>query len=98
MNPWPFVFAFTVVATCSGCATARTADNAHVGSPKIYGGTRLNAAALSSSEESLARFESYGIKAPAYPAADFLPSLVADTLLFPFSLWYTITEPVVGRQ
>lgn len=81
-----------------GCATARTADNAHVGSPKVYGGTRLNLAALGSDEEALGRFKRYDIEPPEHPAVDLPLSFVADTLLLPFSIWYTATEPLVGRQ
>ncbi|WP_348675063.1 YceK/YidQ family lipoprotein [uncultured Abyssibacter sp.] len=82
----------------SGCATVRTSDNAHVGSPKIYGGTRLNVAALSSDDAALARFEHYGIEPPSHPALDLPLSFVGDTLMLPFSAWYTLTEPVVGRE
>lgn len=81
-----------------GCATVRTADNAHVGSPKVYGGTRLNIAALGSDEEALERFKRYDIEPPAHPVVDLPLSLVGDTLLLPFSIWYTATEPLVGRQ
>ncbi|TDU25541.1 uncharacterized protein YceK [Panacagrimonas perspica] len=82
----------------SGCATVRTADNAHVGSPKIYGGTRVNVAALSDDETSLSRYRQYGIEAPAYPAADLAVSFIGDTLFLPFSAWYVVTEPLVGRR
>lgn len=81
-----------------GCATVRTAENAHVGSPKIYGGTRLNIAAISDDDESLARFKRFDIQPPEHPAADVLPSFVGDTLMLPFSAWYTLTEPLVGRK
>lgn len=81
-----------------GCATVRTADNAHVGSPKVYGGTRLNIAALRSNEEALARFERFNIEPPEHPAVDLPLSFFGDTLLLPFSIWYTATEPLVGRQ
>lgn len=82
----------------SGCATFRTADNAHVGSPKIYGGTRVNIAALKNDESALLKYSGYGIDAPAYPAVDLPFSLVGDTLFLPFSAWYVLTEPLVGRQ
>jgi uncharacterized protein YceK len=95
-----FVASVVLASSCLslGCATVRTADNAHVGSPKIYGGTRLNVAALKSDQDSLARFQRFGIEAPTYPMADLPLSFVGDTLLLPFSAWYTLTEPVVGRE
>ncbi len=86
------------VLMCAGCATVRTADNAHVGSPKVYGGTRLNIATLVDDEVALKQYRGFGIKPPAYPGIDFVPSLVGDTVLFPFALWYTVTEPIAGRK
>ncbi len=74
------VVLFTMVTSlvCAGCATVRTADDAHRGSPKIYGGTRLNVAALTSNADALASYKHYGVEAPEYPGFDlpsYLPSL-----------------------
>jgi uncharacterized protein YceK len=91
-------FAGLLCIGLSGCATVRTADNVHFGSPKVYGGTRVNVAALSDGETSLSRYRQYGIEPPAYPAVDLPFSLVGDTLFLPFSAWYVVTEPLVGRQ
>lgn len=92
------VFAGLLGIGLSGCATVRTADNVHFGSPKVYGGTRVNVAAISDDETSLSRYRQYGIEAPAYPAVDLPLSFVGDTLFLPFSAWYVLTEPLVGRQ
>lgn len=81
----------------SGCGTVRTVDNLHVGSPRIYGGTRLDLAAVNDDRMVLERFRSHSITPPAHPAADLPLSVVGDTVLLPFMVWYTITEPVVGR-
>jgi uncharacterized protein YceK len=82
-----------VALSVSGCATIRTASNTDPGSPKIYGGTRLDSAALSYDRDQLEPFWRYGIYEPAYPAADLPLSVVADTVLLPFTALYVLINP-----
>ncbi len=84
--------------SATGCATLRSSENARVGSPKIYAGTRLDLAAMQSDEPTLREFARYGIEPPAHPEADMAFSLVGDTLMLPFAAWYLVTEPFVGRR
>lgn len=88
----------SILLQCVGCATARTANNVHVGSPKVYGGTRVNVAALSGNKKALETYKGYGIEAPPYPGVDFLPSLVFDTVLFPYALGYSMDEYIFLRR
>jgi len=92
-----FIVGVLVGMSLVGCATVETANHAHAGSPKVYGGTRLNVAALSGDQITLDQYGHYGINAPEHPGLDLPLSLVGDTLMLPFSLWYVLTEPVVGR-
>jgi len=93
---------FVVSALCfgllsSGCASLSVSDNASRGSPKIYGGTRLNIAALKNDETTLASFSHFGIRPPEQPGWDLPLSFVGDTVLLPYTVGYMLCEPFVGR-
>ena len=87
-----------VALLTSGCAAMSVSDNAHRGSPKFYGGTKLDVAALRNDEATLDEFGRYGIHPPANPALDLPLSFALDTVLLPFATWYAVTEPLVGRE
>jgi uncharacterized protein YceK len=77
-----FLAAALVIATASGCASITSVTFMSNGSPKIFSGARLDAAALAGDDLTLNRFAT---EPPAYPALDLPFSLVLDTLLLPFT-------------
>jgi uncharacterized protein YceK len=85
--------AVVIALLATGCATLRTASNTDPGSPKIYGGTRLDIAALSYDRDQLEPFWRYGIYEPRHPAADLPLSVVGDTILLPFTGLYVLINP-----
>ena len=78
-----------------GCATFEAADNVSQGSPRFFAGTRLDAAAISQDSKALEHFDSYGMQAPACPHVDMPLSFLADIVLFPIALGYSVTEPLL---
>jgi uncharacterized protein YceK len=66
-----------------GCATATSMDSAEHGTPLVYGGTRLDLAAVTKDENGLQQFRTLP---PAIPWLDLPFSLVADTAILPLSI------------
>jgi uncharacterized protein YceK len=81
--------ALALCALLTGCATFNTISNAGINTPKVYSGTRLNAAALRDDDDRLRRFPA---APPRHPAADLPLSLVLDTALLPMTVPVALYE------
>jgi uncharacterized protein YceK len=66
----------------SGCATIDSINTAERGTPKVFSGMRLNAAAIAEDASGLRRFKA---APPRYPWVDLPFSLAADLVLFPLA-------------
>ena len=75
----------------SGCATYSTISNAGPNTPKVFSGTRLNAAALSGDDYELRRFR---VSPPPYPLLDLPFSFVADMFVSPLTFPTAFSEAV----
>jgi uncharacterized protein YceK len=89
------MIALLLSANLVGCASLEAANHVERGSPRFFAGMRLDTAAMNKDTERLKHFRRYGMNPPAYPRADMVPSAVADIVLFPVALGYTITEPLL---
>lgn len=67
-------------AALSGCGTVSSMTHLGRDTPLIYGGTRMDAAAMANDQQTLAKF---GVQPPPHPAADLPFSIVGDTLFLP---------------
>ena len=83
---------------CGGCATIESVGNVRPHSPRFFAGTRLDYAAIEGDRDTLDHYGTYAIFPPTYPRGDLAFSVVADTVLFPFAVIYTITEPWLGAH
>ncbi len=71
----------------NACATYETISHFSIDSPKLYGGTRLDKAAISEDDLRLRVYqEKFDITPPENPGLDIGFSFVFDTLLLPVTL------------
>ena len=95
------LLAVSCLPSLSGCATHNTLRYGPPAAPKVYSGTRLNAAVLSADGPTLDRLAESGVMPPHYPfplmpvihagdreqaLLDLVPSALADTLLLPVTV------------
>jgi len=92
------LLALSSLLSGSGCATVESLGNISRHSPRFYAGTRLDYAAIQGDRDVLDHYSSYDILPPGYPRADIAFSFVADTVFFPFTVLYTISEPALGGR
>lgn len=80
---------FRVIVACvlavelSGCGTVAAMTNVHRDTPLVYGGTRLDTAAIADDDATLKKFD---VGPPAHPGADLPASALLDTILLPGTL------------
>jgi uncharacterized protein YceK len=83
-----------MVMTSTGCATYRTISEVQPGSPKVFSGARLDAAAITRDEYELRKFRA---APPPYPLVDLPFSLAADAFLLPLTFPPAFSESVFGH-
>ncbi|MDB5971613.1 MAG: hypothetical protein JWQ90_4063 [Hydrocarboniphaga sp.] len=78
MSRTPFATVLMCLAS-TACATGQVVTHDRSKAPVAYAGTQLNLASLTGNEDSLDRYEYYGMKPPEHPVLDLPLSLAADT-------------------
>jgi uncharacterized protein YceK len=88
------IFLMLLIAMMStGCATYKTISAVQPGSPKVFSGARLDAAAITRDGYELRKFST---APPPYPLVDLPFSLVADAFLLPLTFPNAFSESVFG--
>ncbi len=83
----------------TGCASVQTVYQTNAGSPKIYGGTRLDYHAVHRDRRYLDyAYWHYGLEAPRNPSLDMPFSLVLDTVMLPLTLPAEVTQRVLDHN
>jgi len=75
-------FLIVVNSFSTGCATYKTIENAKIGSPKFFSGTRLNLNALNKNDVAMKKFTA---SPPKYPAVDLPFSFFGDLMISPLT-------------